>query len=361
MKHTLALLLALPLAAPAFAQSGITFYGLIDQALEYTNDKANAYYGGTPPQLVPGQSGVKITNGAMLGSRLGFRGSEDLGGGLKAVFAIEHRFQADTGTPNSSAFWNAQAWAGLEGNWGRVSMGRQYSPMFWLFLSLDTTGMRFYQSWDRFISVFRYDNSLEYRTPSLGGLTFSAIYSFGENLTPSGSTTPPYDTSQLRSNDKWGASVRWERGPLLVGGAYQNYAPAFVVPGYRVSNAREYGVGLGYRFGSTAQLGLAYAVQNNNLNASYERQDITQYLMSLSFAVPGGRTYLNYMYVDPEGGKASHRVGLSYEWMLSNRTSVYTSLGLDQNYSWGVSGTGANASQALGDRQYLALGVRHSF
>ena len=117
--------------APVFAQSTLTMYGLLDQAVEWSDGTRNA------SNNQRGASGWQLVNGISNGSRFGVRGSEDLGGGLKAIFAIETRFNVDNGDtgggrgipPNPSdkksvndavKFWNAQSWVGLDSSsWGR--------------------------------------------------------------------------------------------------------------------------------------------------------------------------------------------------------------------------------------------------
>lgn len=126
--------------APVFAQSTLTMYGLLDQAVEWSDGTKNA------SNNQRGSAGWQLVNGISNGSRFGVRGSEDLGGGLKAIFAIETRFNVDTGDtgggpgspPNPSdkksvsdnlKFWNAQSWVGLDSGWGRLTAGRQYVPL----------------------------------------------------------------------------------------------------------------------------------------------------------------------------------------------------------------------------------------
>jgi predicted porin len=137
MRLSLAIIVSSLIAAPVHAQSSITAYGLIDQALEWSNPTKNA------ANEQRGLSGWRVVNGVSNGSRFGIRGSEDLGGGLKVIFAFETRFDADTGEStggrarpgnpadqaiSSLKFWNAQSWVGLDSQWGRLTAGRQYVP-----------------------------------------------------------------------------------------------------------------------------------------------------------------------------------------------------------------------------------------
>lgn len=128
MKKTLIALAAVAATGAAFAQSSVTIYGKVEAGLQKMNGDS-----------------LKMTN--IHGSRLGFRGAEDLGGGLQAKFQIEHRFSPDTGmdatyspggtnpttgvvTPASSTFWNGMSTVGLAGSFGEIRLGRYYSANF---------------------------------------------------------------------------------------------------------------------------------------------------------------------------------------------------------------------------------------
>ncbi len=131
MKKTLIALAAVAATSVAFAQSSVTIYGQIAASIEKSSF---------------GAKNNKVALDDIHGSRLGFRGSEDLGGGLKANFGIEHRFRPDTGadatfnpggtsaagvvTPPSSTIWNGFSTVGLAGGFGEVRLGRYYSANF---------------------------------------------------------------------------------------------------------------------------------------------------------------------------------------------------------------------------------------
>ncbi|CAN5864710.1 N/A [soil metagenome] len=123
------LALALSCAAlPAMAQSSVTLAGRVDVGPQYVDN---------------GTTKLKnIDSGAYTASRLILRGREDLGDGLAATFYLETRFNADTGAQQSAAkFWNAGSYVGLtDSRWGTITVGRQYTPIFWSFLFADDTG-----------------------------------------------------------------------------------------------------------------------------------------------------------------------------------------------------------------------------
>lgn len=118
MKKSLFALAVLAAAGVAQAQSSVTLYGIADQAVRYTTHNTT----GNTLQMVNGMSQ----------SRFGLRGTEELGGGMQAIFNVENRFNADSGSlavTGDGQLFN-QAWAGLQTQAGTVTLGRQYNLMF---------------------------------------------------------------------------------------------------------------------------------------------------------------------------------------------------------------------------------------
>src|ERR1700761_3316726 len=119
MKKTTIALMTLPLvASSAYAQSLVTLYGFVDEGLVYVNNQS-------------GHANVETITGQTSGSRWGLRGSEDLGGGLKAVFTRENGFDASNGKLlQGNREFGRQAFVGLSSDrWGALTLGRQYDPM----------------------------------------------------------------------------------------------------------------------------------------------------------------------------------------------------------------------------------------
>lgn len=165
-------------AITAHAQSNVTVYGLIDTGVEYTNN-ANAKKDGV----------VRLSSGAMNTSRFGFRGSEDLGGGLKAIFQLESGFKVDTGEFDSAGvLFGRQANVGLEGPFGRIIAGRSYTTTYDFILPFDLMGYSGQYSWvtsgnatggrkDGMIT--NAPNIIKYQG-TFGGVKLGATYGFGE-------------------------------------------------------------------------------------------------------------------------------------------------------------------------------------
>ncbi|AKJ31470.1 porin [Caldimonas brevitalea] len=216
-KSLLALAVLGAFAGAASAQSAVTIYGKIDLAVTKRNSGdsylANGNWANDEVQLQE-----------QAGSRLGFRGTEDLGGGLKANFQIEHRFSPDTGAANAN-FWQGMSWVGVSGAFGDVRLGRDYSPIFWTGIASDPWG------YDTTASVgtahtfaglsgnvpARYPNSISYRTPSLGGLTIHAAIGL-----------PEADDTEYTT----GFNVQYKGGPLYAGfGFHRAPATDLLAPG----------------------------------------------------------------------------------------------------------------------------------
>lgn len=177
---------ALAAAGAAHAQSSVTLYGLVDTYVEYRNHVNAA---GDAVWLLGTPAGA-TGSGGMNTSRWGLRGSEDLGGGLKAVFNLEGEISPDTGASNPNIF-SRQAWVGVEGSYGRLVAGRSYSTSYDFILPFDPLGYAPISSWGTAGSasggradgmVTAVSNQLKYRG-SFAGVNVGASYGFGEQTT----------------------------------------------------------------------------------------------------------------------------------------------------------------------------------
>ena len=126
----------------AFAQSTVTLYGAIDEGLQYTSN-------------VKGKSNIETTSGQDSGDRWGLKGSEDLGGGLKALFQIENGFNLNTGNlENGGRIFGRQAYVGVQSDsFGTLTVGRQYDPLVDLLGPLTANG-----NWAGSLLSHVYDN-----------------------------------------------------------------------------------------------------------------------------------------------------------------------------------------------------------
>ena len=203
----------------AHAQSSVTLYGLIDAGVSYVN------HAGTNSKSL-----TKYDDGVAQGSRWGIKGSEDLGGGLKAIFTLENGFNSGNGTlgQNSREF-GRQAFVGLsKDGMGTVTFGRQYS------LSTDvlgayTTGSNTVAGNYAFhindvdqLTSSRIDNSVKFTSANYSGLTFGALYGFSNQAGAFAGApgTGSGTTAVAGSTRTYSFGLNYAAGPFGVGAAY---------------------------------------------------------------------------------------------------------------------------------------------
>ena len=184
-------------ACAAQAQSSVTLYGVADMAIE---------------RIKGATSDTRMVSGQQQGSRWGMRGTEDLGGGLKAVFQIEAGVNMDTGTLGQGGLaFGRQSYVGLTGNFGAVRLGRQYSPMD------DVAGLVGTKRYD-VLSVVpiigngdynRVNSAVTYLSPKVANTTFQVQYNFG-NPRPAGDPSPDFGR-------QFSVNAIHANGPLTLG------------------------------------------------------------------------------------------------------------------------------------------------
>lgn len=335
-KSLIALVVMGSLSGAAMAQSNVSLYGIVD--LGYTHARSG------------GQNFNGIDSGMQSGSRLGLRGTEDLGQGLKAKFVLESGLNADTGgyAQGGKAF-GRQAWLGLEGNFGAVKLGRQYTPMRETLLAVDPFELGTGGSLGRValdgLTVERVNNAVTYELPSNSyGVNGSAQYAFGEQ---EGSNS---------ANRTYGMNLGYKWSALTVGLAYNK------------SNVSDFGAGLDADLTSLA-LGGVYDFGPAKLHGAYAQQKVKEAALgehkSRSYMVgvsaPFGPHTVKASYVMNDVRKASESdtslVAVGYEYALSKRTNFYGNVSYVKNDEFvglGARGLGDNAT-------VYQVGMRHSF
>jgi predicted porin len=204
-------------SASAYAQSSVTLYGILDTGVEYVSH-ANA--AGDGLVRMPGITGE-------LPSRWGLRGSEDLGNGYKAVFALESGFNTRGGDLGQGGrLFGRQAWLGLASKYGQLSFGRQYTMTYWAMTDSDILGPDIYGSGslDSYIPNARSDNTVGYKG-TFSGVTIGATYSFGRDSAGTGNS-PGQGTcaGQVAGHStncrQWSAMLRYDASSFGVAAAY---------------------------------------------------------------------------------------------------------------------------------------------
>lgn len=281
-KSLLALAVLGAFAGAASAQSSVTLYGKLDLGFA----------------KAAGSADKQVADGSK--SRVGFRGVEDLGGGLKAMFQFEHRFNPDDGTVTNAAFWHGISTVGLGGSFGTVNLGRQYTAAFSLatdvidpFGGYTVAGLRD-ESLTKSVARLRTDNSVRY-DGAFGGLKVAADIA----ETPAGGVDRPYSVA-----------AQYAAGPFMVAASYDNPTGA---------NDNLATLGGSYTFGpAKVSLGIGRGDNDSNVRVKQALAGVT---VSVGAA---GQVLAGYAQEEVGTADATKKVSLGYRHNLSKRTQLYT-------------------------------------
>jgi predicted porin len=337
------------------AQSAVTPYGLIDMAVVRES-------GGSAG------SAAKLTSGVSLGSRLGFKGTEDLGNGLSALFVLESGFQGDTGTLGQGGLlFGRQAYVGLRGAFGSILVGRQYTPEYLVVAFADPFGSGYVADSKNIIATSgnafsRMDNTVKYLSPTVAGLTAELAVAPGEVAGDSA------------AGRQFGGSIGYATGPLQVRVGYHNRNNDTATL-KNTTNARNMVVAAVYDFGVvkahavySVNYGLNSSVLRNTANpfgratipvASTDSRDAL-----VGLTVPFGPHALLASYIHKDDRTAlnqdANQMAIGYRYTWSKRTSVYAVHAHINNRN-GASYTVGNASESGTGNRGTSVGISHAF
>ena len=331
-----ALFASLPLIASA--QSSVTVYGVADAAI--AREDTGAVNG----------SRTIVASGNQSTSRVGFRGTEDIGGGLKAMFNLEAGVALDTGVGDTAGLFSRRAVVGLEGKFGLITIGREYSPIADIAGATDINGQGFYgTNLNSFGSASnrltrRLSNSVNYKSPTMSGVKVAAAYSAGE--TPTGA-----------SLNLMGVSASYTIGNLLLGAGYHN------VERQLSGDDKEMIVGAAYKMGAIEFKGNYMSADPTGANNQYE-----QINAGASYTFGANKVFGNFQRNELENGARGNGFSLAYAYTLSKRTNVYAAYANISNNNLGVFAISSAGSSVVppatafgADPKAFTMGVRHSF
>ncbi|MCP5270765.1 MAG: porin [Burkholderiaceae bacterium] len=308
-------------ALPASAQSSLSMYGLVDMSIGSFKN--------------PGGAATKgVVSGNMTTSYFGLKGSEDLGGGLTASFAIESFMRSDTGAAgrfNGDTFWARSSWVGLSTpSLGALNIGRNTTSLFVNTLLFNAFGDSF-----GFSPSIRHtftsgtvtgdtgwSDSIKYSSPKFGGLSFTAHVAAGE----------------ANGGKNGGLSALYFGGPLALGFAWQS-----VSKGDTVDNTKAWQLGGSYALGDAKLFAQYGNVDNDATGNSF---DITGLGTSVKFGA--GSLLAQWGRISPDTGAKRTTFSLGYDYFLSKRTDLYAVYMSDK-----LSGLSSGTS--------YAVGIRHRF
>ncbi|KRC17571.1 MULTISPECIES: porin [unclassified Acidovorax] len=311
--------LALVGTSAAFAQSSVTLYGRINTTFERQKD-----------------GDVSKTGLFNNSSRFGFKGQEDLGGGLKAGFQLESGFDSSTGVIDSRGVFARQSEVNLSGGFGMLRMGNFTSESY--YATADYISNHNHDTGSSADALYAYPardvNKIAYRTPSFGGATFEAGWAMHERVSGTGGKNSVdlaanyaigalglgAGYSKLDDQSQFAVRASYSTGPFVLGAYVQRDKNAFIANGGNRTNVR---------------LSAAYIV------------DVSEFHLNVGRAG-------DYSRVD---NTAATQYTLGYNYHLSKRTKIYTyytRINNNQAANYGVSAAGNDFSS-------FAMGVRHNF
>jgi predicted porin len=378
-------------ASAAHAQSSVSLYGIIDAGISYVNNSKNASGGSS--------SLTKYDDGVAQGSRWGLRGTEDLGGGLKALFVLENGFNSGTGAlGQGGALFGRQAYVGLsQNNIGALTFGRQYS------FSTDYLGGNYSTGGNTVAGNYAYhindvdqltssriNNAVKFSSANFAGLTFGGMYGFSNTTGFAGAPGTGTTAAPVAGSSRaYSFGANYANGPFGLGAAYTDIrypgqaSPAFptaianvsfpTVGAGQIQDLRTVGVGGRY----TIAAATLWALYTNTRLApiSGESTTFAAYEAGAKYAfTPAITAGAGYTYMHLSGANTGHwnQADLSVDYALSKRTDIYA-LGIYQIASGNNRGTDLQAqigsstsyfsTSGNGADNQLAfrVGIRHKF
>ena len=367
MKKSLIALAVLAASGAAMAQSSVTLYGVVDTGLTYSKGEESVY----------GMTHV----GGNVNSRLGFRGVEDLGNGLKATFNLEAGMGVDDGNnymdkdSNGMAFRRTST-VGLAGNFGEVRLGRMLTSSYLAVSRYDAfgdTGIGASRAWSNWVSETepfaalgayptRASNAISYTSPNFSGFKFGGEYAFGEQ--------------QKASDSRYiGVSATYDNGPLSLGLGFDridgntNNGTVFTI------DQTSWQLGGGYNFGVARLLGFykESKFKDDGVGAAGDSAKFKTFGLGVTAPVGAAgevrASYNHYRASDDGDTLKADQLSLGYVHNLSKRTALYGTYAYLKNKNkdgdnLGLQLNGAMPGAGLSDsgaQHGLQVGIRHAF
>ncbi|RFU45139.1 porin [Paraburkholderia sp. DHOC27] len=371
-------------AINAHAQSSVTLYGTLDAGLVYANNEG-------------GHNNWQQGSGSVSDTYFGLRGSEDLGGGLHAIFTLESGFNLNSGKfTESNTLFNRQAFVGLQSDqYGTLTLGRQYDSVVDYLGPLSEAGSGYGNNLaahpfdnDNLDNSFSIKNAVKYQSANYAGFRFGGLYGFSN------------DAGQFSNNRAWSAGASYNNGPLNVAAAYLQLNNSLTnantggatSPGdgnnanLTAALQRTYGVGANYAYGP-ATVGLLYThTQDNNviagaqngtaftiptgMNLHLDNYEINgKYALTPALSLAAAYTFTDGRVTGSQGtgDPKWHTVSLQADYSLSKRTDVYVE-GVYQHASGEFGDAGSNVAMintlspsSTANQVAATVGLRHRF
>lgn len=345
------LALAAAIGGAAQAQSNVQVYGLLDVGVENVNHTS-----------ATGGNVTRVMSGGMNTSRWGFRGTEDLGGGLKAVFNLEGGIFMDTGAQDGALF-KRQAYVGLEGAFGRVVVGRSFTSVYDTVISYDPMGFAPNYSWatsgpatgpSKYGFTTAYDNLIKY-SGSFGDFRFGANYGAGEQ------------TTGVADSAKMGATVAYKIGGANLMATYErNNGNTVVATGNRDENT-VWHIGANYETGPVKFFAVLRDYNLTAGRAATADVEATTTWGGVAFkpnevtTLTGAVYHINVKNVAAGRDADPTMYVLRYRYALSKRTDVHVSGAYAKAKNGQLTGLSRDDAGFANSQRGITVGMQHRF
>ena len=330
MKKSLVALAVLAASGAAMAQSSVTLFGIVDAGYAVGNGNGTG-----------SSNKTQLRNSGYNSSRLGFRGVEDLGGGMKAGFHLEGALSNDDGTPGGFNFQRRSV-VTLSGSMGEVILGRDYTPQFWsetVYDPFGTNGVGTNIAFNKGGATgVRSNNGIGYKSPSMGGLALWAQTWMGENAS----------TAAAKVGDGSGFRITFDQGKFSAA-----FADSSLTTGVGTTNKTS-------NIAGSYDLGVAKLMAQSNTTKITGAKDIKGSVIGAHVPMAGGTLRIASSQTE-QAGKQSKLMAVGFVNPLSKRTDLYATyarVGNSGGASAALNGavTAVNASSTG-----YEFGVKHSF
>jgi predicted porin len=355
----LAILAIATFASEAQAQSSVTLFGNLDAGLLYTNKTVNNANGKNAG------SQIALINGGEQPSTFGLQGTEDLGGGLKAIFALESGISLANGgyDDDNGGIFGRQAWVGLSGDFGTAKMGLQYSTFNVALWKTDARGLDSFDGSNSLLSDSTtgtgayVSNAISYSSPVFAGFTGAVMLALGNVA------------GDFQAGRAWSGSLSYAHGGLLVNAAFLSVAdtPSTADEAYRTP-AENREVSASYTFGKATVTGsfVSYDEPENITNNVRLGGRNLVYNVGFDYYVqPDVELISSLLYAKDPHESASHSLlaAVGAQYLLSKTTLLYAEVGITNNRGTeniGISVEGAFTS-VLGTTTGVSVGIIKNF
>jgi predicted porin len=335
-KKILAIGIAAAFPLYAAAQSAVNISGMIDNGIEGVN------------HVAPGNDKVyRMVSGALFGSRLSFRGTEELGNGMRALFVLESGFDTDTGLLGQGGrLFGRSAYVGLENQFGRVTVGRLYTTLYDWAVYYDPLGPGRYSS-PLLDAAYagRADNAIKY-AGKFGGADLGAYFSNGSEI-----------AGAARAGRQFGVIANYTFAPFSVGVSYESQNG--VTTPTRNDTVKRTSLGARYDL-PFMKLYAGYTHRENEVAPTHS--SVGQYWVAVGAPLGQATTLTAAYYATRMGGYDPKAVSAILTYNLSKRTALYGTASHSFNNSTSNLGvTGFGTTVAGTDQTGVTVGMRHIF